>query len=165
MGLAGCSAGGNGAAASDPLAAPAEGGGMFSNEPVPEDQKSLPVSLQYRHYTADTARDSSLAGDVVNGQKENHSYKGKSVTASNESDLDLVLNTRAALPADGKLILIAQAANNAQCFHKIEPSALLPCQMPKSMEDVEASLEDVRRAFCCKDSTAMSSGTHFVPPV
>ena len=157
------------------------GGGMFGAAPAdtPADQKYLPISLQYRPYTADTARDPSLAGDVVNGQKENRSYKGKSITASNESDLDLVLNTRAALPADAKLILIVEATNNAQCFHEIEPSAdailwswassgrsfgpvygrilkgevepsaLLPCQMPKSMEDVEASLEDVPRDVEC----------------
>ena len=157
------------------------GGGMFGAAPAdtPADQKYLPISLQYRPYTADTARDPSLAGDVVNGQKENRSYKGKSITASNESDLDLVLNTRAAMPADAKLILIVEATNNAQCFHEIEPSAdailwswassgrsfgpaygrilkgevepsaLLPCQMPKSMEDVEASLEDVPRDVEC----------------
>ena len=157
------------------------GGGMFGAAPAdtPADQKYLPISLQYRPYTADTARDPSLAGDVVDGQKENRSYKGKSITASNESDLDLVLNTRAAMPADAKLILIVEATNNAQCFHEIEPSAdailwswassgrsfgpaygrilkgevepsaLLPCQMPKSMEDVEASLEDVPRDVEC----------------
>lgn len=154
---------------------------MFGAAPAdtPADEKYLPISLQYRPYTADTARDPSLAGDVINGQKENRSYKGKSVTASNESDLDLVLNTRAALPADAKLILIVEATNNAQCFHEIEPSAdailwswassgrafgpaygrilkgevepsaLLPCQMPKSMEAVEASLEDVPRDVEC----------------
>ena len=31
----------------------------------------------------------------------------------------------------------------------MEPSALLPCQMPKSMEAVEASLEDVPRDVEC----------------
>ena len=156
-------------------------GGMFGAAPAdtPADEKYLPISLQYRPYTADTARDPSLAGDVINGQKENRSYKGKSVTASNESDLDLVLNTRAALPADAKLILIVEATNNAQCFHEIEPSAdailwswassgrafgpaygrilkgeveptgLLPCQMPKDMETVEASYEDVPRDVEC----------------
>ena len=157
------------------------GGGMFGAAPAdtPADQKYLPISLQYRPYTADTARDPSLAGDVVNGQKENRSYKGKSVTASNEGDLDLVLNTRAALPEGAKLILIVEATNNAQCFHEVEPSAdailwswassgrsfgpaygrilkgevepsaLLPCQMPKDMETVEASYEDVPRDVEC----------------
>ena len=154
------------------------GGGMFSSEPVPEDQKYLPISLQYRPYTADgpNVRRVSLAGDTLeDGTKENRSYYGKSVTASNESDLDMVLNTRAALPADAKLIVIVEGTNNAQCFHEfeqaadvilwswassgrnfgkaygrilkgeVEPSGLLPCQMPKDMDTVEASLEDVPR--------------------
>ena len=150
------------------------GGGMFSNEPVPEDEKYLPISLQYRPYTADTARDPSLAGDIVDGVKENRSYKGKSVTASNESELDTLLSLRESMP-NAKIILIVEGTNNAQCFHEIEPSAdailwswassgrafgpaygrilkgevepsaLLPCQMPASMEAVEASLEDVPR--------------------
>ena len=156
-------------------------GTLFGAAPAdtPASEKYLPISLQYRPYTATTARDPSLAGDIVDGQKENRSYKGKSITASNESDLDLVLDTRAAMPEGAKLILIVEATNNAQCFHEIEPSAdailwswassgrafgpaygrilkgevepsaLLPCQMPKSMEDVEASLEDVPRDVEC----------------
>ena len=154
------------------------GGGMFSNEPVPEDEKYLPISLQYRPYTADTARDPSRAGDVIDGVKENRSYKGKSITASNEGDLDKLLEVRAAA-ANAKIILIVEGTNNAQCFHEIEPSAdailwswassgrafgpaygrilkgevepsaLLPCQMPASMETVEASLEDVPRDLEC----------------
>ncbi len=152
-----------------------EGGSMFSTEEVPEDEKYLPISLQYREYTADTARDPSLAGDVLeDGSIENRSYKGKTVTASNEADLDRLIEVRAAAP-NAKLILVVEATNNAQCFHEIEPyadvilwswassgrnfgaaygrilkgevepTALLPCQMPASMEAVEASLEDVPR--------------------
>ncbi|MBQ3267115.1 MAG: glycoside hydrolase family 3 C-terminal domain-containing protein [Atopobiaceae bacterium] len=152
------------------------GGGMFGAAPAdtPADQKYLPISLQYRPYTADTARDPSLAGDIVDGAKENRSYKGKSVTASNEGELDTLLSLREAMP-NAKIILIVEGTNNAQCFHEIEPSAdailwswassgrafgpaygrilkgevepsaLLPCQMPASMEAVEASLEDVPR--------------------
>jgi beta-glucosidase len=151
-------------------------GGMFGAAPAdtPADQKYLPISLQYRPYTADTARDPSLAGDIVDGKKENRSYKGKSVTASNEGELDTLLSLREAMP-NAKIILIVEGTNNAQCFHEIEPSAdailwswassgrafgpaygrilkgevepsaLLPCQMPASMEAVEASLEDVPR--------------------
>lgn len=165
-----------------PIASPntgaGEGGSMFSTEAVPEDQKYLPISLQYRPYTADTARDPSLAGDIVDGVKENRSYKGKSITASNEGDLDRLLEVREAAP-NAKIILIVEATNNAQCFHEIEPSAdvilwswassgrafgpaygrilsgevepsgLLPCQMPLDMEAVEASLEDVPRDVDC----------------
>ena len=156
------------------------GGGPFGAAPAdtPADEKYLPISLQYRPYTADTARDPSLAGDIVDGQKENRSYKGKSITASNESDLDKLLEIRAAAP-NAKIVLVVEATNNAQCFHEIEPSAdvilwswassgrafgpayarilggevepsaLLPCQMPASMEVVEASLEDVPRDLEC----------------
>lgn len=140
--------------------------------------KYLPISLQYRPYTADTARDPSIAGDIVDGTKENRSYRGKSVTASNESDLDLLLSVRGALP-DAKVILIVEGTNNAQCLYEIEPSAdvilwswassgrnfgkaygrilkgevepsgLLPCQMPSDMLTVEASQEDVPRDLEC----------------
>ena len=155
-----------------------EGGSMFSKDPVPDDQKYLPISLQYRPYTATTARDPSLAGDIVNGVKENRSYRGKSITASNESDLDALIALRAAMPT-GTIILIVEATNNAQCFHEIEPyadvilwswassgrafgpaygrilsgevepSGLLPCQMPINMETVEAQDEDVPRDLAC----------------
>ncbi len=96
------------------------------------------------------------------------------MTASNESELDTLLSLRESMP-NAKIILIVEGTNNAQCFHEIEPSAdailwswassgrafgpaygrilkgevepsaLLPCQMPASMEAVEASLEDVPR--------------------
>lgn len=162
------------------------GNGLFgaASEDTPIEEKYLPISLQYRPYTATTARDPSLAGDVVDGVKENRSYKGRSITASNESDLDLVLNTRAALPEGAKLIVIVEATNNAQCFHEfesvadvilwswassgrafgpaygrilkgeVEPSALLPCQMPKDMEEVETQLEDVPRDVTCYTDSA-----------
>ena len=163
---------------SSPDTGAGEGGSMFSNEPVPEDQKYLPISLQYRPYTAEVARNPSYAGDVVDGAKENRSYNGRSVSASNESDLDLLLSIREAAP-NAKIILIVEASNNAQCFHEIEPAAdvilwswassgrnfgqaygrilkgevepsgLLPCQMPKDMATVEESLEDVPRDLDC----------------
>ena len=158
-----------------------QGGGFGPGAaPVdPDAPKYLPISLQYRPYTADTARDPSLAGDILeDGTKENRSYRGQSVTASNEADLDRLIEIREALP-DAKIILAVEATNNAQCFHEIEPYAdvilwswassgrnfeqaygrilkgeveptgLLPCQMPKDMETVEASYEDVPRDVEC----------------
>ena len=64
----------------------------------------IPKTCQYREYTADSiyVRQTSVAGDYVTvtredtygaqqiETRENRSYYGKSVTASNESDLDLV---------------------------------------------------------------------------
>ena len=159
---------------------PSSGGFGPDAAPVdPNAPKYLPISLQYRPYTATTARDPSLAGDILeDGTKENRSYRGQSVTATNEGDLDRLIEIREALP-DAKIILAVEATNNAQCFHEIEPyadvilwswsssgrnfeqayarilsgevepSGLLPCQMPKDMETVEASLEDVPRDVEC----------------
>ena len=158
------------------------GGGMFGAGAVTEGPKYLPISLQYRPYTADTARDPSLAGDIVDGVKENRSYRGQSVTASNEEDLDKLISLKEKAP-NAKIILIVEATNNAQCFHEIEPyadvilwswassgrnfgkaygkilagdvepSGMLPCQMPIDMLAVEASQEDVPRDVdCYKDS-------------
>lgn len=70
---------------------------------VDEDKKYLPISLQYRPYTATTARNPSIAGDKLpDGTQENRSYKDKSVSASNEKDLDRLLEIREAMP-NGKI--------------------------------------------------------------
>ena len=158
---------------------PSTGFGPDAPAPDPNAPKYLPISLQYRPYTADTARDPSIAGDILeDGSKENRSYRGQSVTATNEADLDRLIEIREALP-EATIILAVEATNNAQCFHEIEPyadailwswsssgrnfeqaygrilkgevepSALLPCQMPKDMETVEASYEDVPRDVEC----------------
>lgn len=159
----------------------------------------VPISLQYRPYTADGAsvRQVSLAGDPADGKTwaehgtesgvamENRSYYGKSTHATNESSLDLVIDTKAKLPADAKLILIVDA-DHPMVFSEVEPyadvilmawagdagpsgsgfnipdasfariltgavepSGLLPFQMPKDMDTVEAQLEDVPRDMDC----------------
>jgi beta-glucosidase len=155
----------------------------------------LPISLQYRPYTANSAsvRKESIAGDMVevtetlfndgaDGQvktlkKENRSYFGKTGIVRNESDLDLVLNTAAV----AKKVIVVVNASNPMVFRefenkvaailvgfggdrssyqadkafleiiagKVEPSGLLPLQMPADMETVEAQLEDVPRDMKC----------------
>ena len=96
----------------------------------------LPISLQYRPYTADGAnvRQVSLAGDPADGKSwyehgtesgvamENRSYYGNSTYATNESSLDLVIDTKAKLPADAKLVLIIDA-DHPMIFSEIEPYA------------------------------------------
>ena len=96
----------------------------------------VPISLQYRPYTADgpNVRQVSLAGDPADGKTwaehgtesgvamENRSYYGKSTHATNESDLDLVIDTKAKLPAEAKLILIVDA-DHPMIFSEIEPYA------------------------------------------
>ena len=138
----------------------------------------LPISLQYRPYTANTAREVSIAGGDPLEDFTNRSYKGKSVTTSNESDLDMVLNAKKAMgdkpvitvirmskpcvvsefePATDAIImhagLEAKAVLEILCGN-VEPSGLLPMQIPADMETVEAQCEDKERDMRCHVDTA-----------
>jgi beta-glucosidase len=129
----------------------------------------LPISLQYETYTATTSRAKSIAaGDpVLDPTINNRSYKDKSITAANLSDLRSVLDTKKAM--NGKPVIVIVNASNPMIFKefeqdvdgilmgfgvqhqaildivsgKVEPSGLLPIQMPANMETVESQLEDV----------------------
>ncbi len=147
----------------------------------------LPISLQYRPYTADSefVRRESLGGDMIkvteNGSeklvKENRSYFGETGIITNESHLDLVLNTASvadkvivALDVSNPMILeefesevdaivIGFGGNRSDYLPdkvfleiitgQVEPSGLLPVQMPANMETVEAQFEDVPRDMEC----------------
>ena len=129
----------------------------------------VPISLQYGPYKAVSARDSSIAsGDpVVAPEVLNRSYKNKTVTTANAADLKSILDTKTKI-GNKQVIVFAKAANPmvmAEFESKVqgiflhfgvqdqvvfdlitgksEPSALLPVQMPASMETVETQLEDV----------------------
>lgn len=127
----------------------------------------VPVSLQYRPYTADDARPVSLAGGDPTEAFTDRSYRGKTVTTDNEKDLEMVLATRAAMP-DKPVIVVANlsgpmvmnefegAADSIIVnFNKTlrpvmeilsgrcEPSGLLPLQIPADMKTVEMQAEDV----------------------
>ncbi len=127
----------------------------------------LPISLQFRPYTAVKAREHSLAGGDPYESFLNRSYRGKTVKAANEADLDIVLETRRRL-RDKPLIVIAELdrpmvfAELEKCADAIlvhfgvqqqvifdlltgksEPSGLLPAQMPRDMDTVETQQEDV----------------------
>lgn len=151
-------------------------------------EEYVPISLQYGEYTANGAavRSESIAGDLIisktetpygmvqSSEKENRSYYGKSVTATNSGDLDLILNTKALMPETAKTV-VAVKADRPMVFGEfeaevdailvnlgvkdeavvkivagqVEPSGLLPMQMPKDMAAVEAQLEDVPRDVEC----------------
>jgi beta-glucosidase len=84
----------------------------------------LPISLQYRPYTANSefVRLESIGGDMIEVtetspdgygdlktlKKENRSYFGKTAIIRNESDLELVLNTASAA---GKVIVVINVSN------------------------------------------------------
>ncbi|MCB0647873.1 MAG: glycoside hydrolase family 3 C-terminal domain-containing protein [Saprospiraceae bacterium] len=137
----------------------------------------IPISLQYKPYTAKNARETSIAGGDPLENFTNRSYKGKTTTTENASDMDLVINTKAKL--GNKSLIVAVSANNPMVFAEIEPSAdailmafgvqdqalmeivagkfepsaLLPMQMPADMETVETNMEDLPFDLkCYRDS-------------
>ncbi|WP_314591640.1 glycoside hydrolase family 3 N-terminal domain-containing protein [Paenibacillus terrigena] len=133
----------------------------------------VPISLQYRTYTAEHGRAQSLAGDARDSDVSNRSYLGKSVTPHNTTDLDSVLETKAKMK--GKPIIVSMTLTNPTIVAEfesevdaiianfgvqdqaimeivsgaVEPSALLPMQMPANMKTVEEQLEDVAHDMEC----------------
>jgi len=139
----------------------------------------VPISLQYGPYTAVNAREKSMAaGDpVVDPTITNRSYKGKTTTASNITDLKSIMDTKAAM--NGKPVIVCMGLSNPAVVSEfetkvdglivsfgvqdqamwdiisgtVEPSGLLPLQMPADMETVETQKEDVPQDMkCYKDS-------------
>ncbi len=133
----------------------------------------IPISLQYSTYKADYARDSSIAGGSPFENTTNRTYKGKTVTASNIYDMQLVNETKTKM-GDKPVVVIVNTLK-PMVFSEIEkkvnailvlfgaqdqalmdilsgmaePSALLPFQMPANMKTVEKQLEDVPRDMEC----------------
>ena len=127
----------------------------------------IPISLQYRPYRAEHARAESIGqGDFREEDNPNRSYRGKICYPANESDLDLVLDTRKAMgdkpvivsirmlnpcvlselekAADAIIVDfgVQQDALMTLISGGAEPSGLLPVQLPRDMETVEAHCED-----------------------
>ncbi|MBK6389083.1 MAG: glycoside hydrolase family 3 C-terminal domain-containing protein [Saprospiraceae bacterium] len=126
----------------------------------------LPISLQYSPYTAATAREISIAGGDPLETFTNRSYKNKSVTSSNITDLAMVIDTYHKM--NGKPVIVCVAMDNPMVFSEFEkqadailvgfrvqdqalldiligksqPSGLLPVQMPADMQVVESQSED-----------------------
>ena len=127
----------------------------------------MPISLQYRPYTASKARKISIAGGDPNEDTTNRSYYGKTNTTANESDLDNVIEMKKIMgnkpvivsiciknpvvmaefePYADAIIADYSVSNNAildLIKGEFEPSGLLPLQIPKDMDEVECQLEDV----------------------
>jgi beta-glucosidase len=127
----------------------------------------VPISLQYGPYRARDARNPSIAGGDPLEAFTNRTYRGKSVTASNIGDLEMVLDLRKAMK--GKPVIVVIAMSNPMVFGEfekqadailvtfdvqdqavldiisgaVEPSGLLPLQMPADMKTVEEQNEDV----------------------
>lgn len=133
----------------------------------------LPVSLQYRPYTAANSRKESIAGGDPLEISSNRAYLGKTNYTSNEQDLDIILETRKAVGE--KPIIVSLNMVNPTIVKEFEkyadvilcdfgvqtqaildivsgdraPSGLLPFQMPANMETVESQFEDVAHDMEC----------------
>lgn len=150
----------------------------------------VPITLQYGAYTATAARDKAIANSpnakfidsktgeyVYTDTVENRSYKGKTVTASNASELDTLKEAKKA--AGDKPVVVYMKATNPMVWSEVEPladaivigygiqdqaalqvvsgntepSGLLPMQQPANMETVEKQYEDVPQDMeCYKDA-------------
>ena len=127
----------------------------------------VPVTLQYRPYTAKTARAVSIAGGDFREASANRSYRNKTGCCCNEADLDNILDCRARMA--GKPVIVCALLENPTIPAEFEPSSdavvadfgvsrqavldvvfgdhaptgRLPVQMPADMETVEAHCEDI----------------------
>jgi beta-glucosidase len=127
----------------------------------------VPSSLQYAPYTANTAREVSVAGGDPLESFTNRSYRGKTHQATNSSELTRLQDAAKAM--NGKPVvtvmrfdnpavpgeweplsdaIVGNSGTGAEAILDIvsgrrEPSGLLPFQLPKNMETVEAHCEDV----------------------
>ncbi len=153
---------------------PSGGPGYDKDDLVKGGNGYVPISLQYDTYTAEYAREHSIAaGDPVEPGITNRSYKGKTITASNAVDLKTIRDTKAAMhgkpvivclsltkpgvlsefekDADG--IIVSFGVQNQAIMDIVtgvtEPSGLLPVQMPASMKNVELQYEDVPHDMIC----------------
>lgn len=128
----------------------------------------VPISLKYGEYKATLAREQSLAyGDpVIDSSNKNRSYRDKTITASNITDLQTVMDTRklmngkpvvvvmdlsnptvvAEFEKDIDALLVGLGVQNQAILEilsgKHEPHGLLPFQMPAGMTTVEEQMED-----------------------
>jgi len=126
----------------------------------------LPVTLQYRPYTAVNARTCSIAGGDPREESDNRSYCGKTNKAANEADLDILINAKEKMgdkpvvaiirmhhpmvmeelePYADAILVDFGVEQKAVCeilSGKAEPQGMLPVQLPISMDEVEVHCED-----------------------
>ena len=133
----------------------------------------IPISLQYGSYKAVDARDPSIAGGDPLEKFSNRTYKNKSVTATNSSDLKMFSDAKKAMK--GKPVVVSIDVSKPMVFSEFEkdadailltfgvqdqaildilsgaaePSGLLPFQMPVDMKTVELQKEDVPFDMTC----------------
>ncbi len=155
------------------ISSPASNGGYSADDVKAGGNGYLPISLQYGPYTATESRAVSIAGGDPLEKFTNRSYKGKTNTAINTTDLGMVNDAYTKMK--GKPVIVSVTINNPTVFAEFEkqanallvnfgvqdqalldiltgaaePTALLPLQMPANMAAVEKQLEDVPLDMAC----------------
>ncbi|MBR4568760.1 MAG: glycoside hydrolase family 3 C-terminal domain-containing protein [Bacteroidales bacterium] len=159
------------------ISEPAAGSGYDRSDREKGGNGYVPISLQYEDYTAAYARGTSIAGGDPYEDFTNRSYKGKTVTTSNKSHMQLVRDTRKAMGAKPIVtvisisrpmimseiepytdaILLSFGIQNQAILETVsganEPSGLLPMQLPANMQTVEEQFEDLPRDMVCHTDT------------
>ena len=133
----------------------------------------VPISLQYGAYKASEARETSIAGGDPLENFTNRTYRNKTITSSNVSDMAMVLDARKVMK--NKPVIVVINVSKPMVFSEIEkeanailvtfdvqdqaifdiltgvtePSGLLPCQMPVDMKTVETQKEDIPFDMAC----------------
>ena len=127
----------------------------------------LPITLQYRPYRAEAAREHSIACGDFRENDCDRTYKNKENTPYNSADLDNILSAREAM-GEKPVIVVLQLHNPAVVAEfeqqadgilahfgvenkvmmeilsgEAEPGGRLPMLLPASMETVERHCEDV----------------------
>ena len=157
--------------------APASGSGYSVADREQGGNGYVPISLQYEDYTAAYARETSIAGGEPFEDFTNRTYKGKTVSTSNRSHMQLVRDTRKAMGSKPVItvisisrpmvmseiepytdaILLSFGVQNQAILETVsggsEPSGLLPMQLPANMQTVEEQFEDVPRDMACHVDT------------
>jgi len=127
----------------------------------------LPITLQYRPYTADAAREHSIARGDFRENDCDRSYKGKENTPYNATDLELILSARKAMGTRPVIVVLhlhnpavvaefEGAADGILAHFGVEntvlmellagdaaPGGRLPLILPANMETVERHCEDI----------------------
>ena len=156
------------------VSSPSGGAGYDAEDVKNGGSGYVPISLQYGAYTATDAREHSIAaGDPAEPNVKDRTYKGKSITAANVTDLKTIEDTKAAMkgkpvivvitlskpaiPAefekDANAIVASFGVQNQAILDILsgaaEPSGLLPFQMPANMQTVELQNEDIPHDMLC----------------
>lgn len=148
---------------------PVSGNGYSEEDRKNSGNGYVPLTLQYLDYTATNAREKSIAGGDPYEDFTNRSYRGKTVTTSNRCDLDSVIAVKQAIGAKplvvvmnmdkpfvvkefeplADAILVTFDCQDQAVLDilsgKVEPSGLMPMQLPADMTTVEEQQEDTPR--------------------